>query len=124
MKENRIIYEEGDLAVVEIVGGLEIAFSLKKDEVIKFAETVLSEIGEAFDLSFAQIARIWGEAYKSINELFTNINNIDRELFAVCDNPKHWHLYKHAKKYRVRKKYYNRFMRQLEKLSEANAQET
>lgn len=34
-------------------------------------------------------------------------------LYSVNTHPKWWHLYKHAKKYRVRKKYRKRLMQQL-----------
>ena len=45
----------------------------------------------------------------------------DRMLYKANDNPKWWHLYKHAKKYRTRKKYRHRFMQQLHKKLTAEA---
>lgn len=38
---------------------------------------------------------------------------MDGLLYAANTNPKWWHLYKHSKKRRVRKKYRDRLMRQL-----------
>lgn len=38
---------------------------------------------------------------------------IEAELYFANDNPKWWHLYKHAKKARTRKKYRRRLMEQL-----------
>ena len=38
---------------------------------------------------------------------------MDAMLYQANDNPKWWHYYKHAKKYRVRKKYRRRLERQL-----------
>lgn len=49
---------------------------------------------------------------------------VEHMLYAANNNPKWWHLYKHAKKYRTRKKYRRRLMQQLlSKLRAANAQE-
>lgn len=51
-------------------------------------------------------------------------NLMDAILYAANDNPKWWHLYKHAKKYRTRKKYNRLLMKQLlSKLRDARAQE-
>ena len=38
---------------------------------------------------------------------------MDAMLYNANDHPKWWHYYKHAKKYRVRKKYRRRLERQL-----------
>lgn len=38
---------------------------------------------------------------------------MDAMLYQANDNPKWWHYYKHAQKYRVRKKYWRRLERQL-----------
>ena len=38
---------------------------------------------------------------------------MDAMLYNANDHPKWWHYYKHAKKYRVRKKYWRRLERQL-----------
>ena len=41
------------------------------------------------------------------------LDGFDPLLYSVNAHPKWWHLYKHAKKYRVRKKYRKRLMQQL-----------
>lgn len=49
---------------------------------------------------------------------------VDSLLYRANDHPKWWYLYKHAKKYRVRKKYRKRLMQQLvEKLRAAPTME-
>lgn len=49
---------------------------------------------------------------------------VDALLYQANDNPKWWHLYKHAKKARTRKKYRRRLMQQLtEKLAAAEIKE-
>lgn len=51
-------------------------------------------------------------------------NFTDYMLYRANSHPKWWHLYKHAKKYRVRKKYRKRLMQQLvEKLRAAPTME-
>ena len=46
---------------------------------------------------------------------------IEAEMFFANDNPRWWHLYKHAKKARTRKKYRRLLMKQLlERIKEAN----
>lgn len=59
---------------------------------------------------------------KAITQTWDDL--MDRMLFEANDNPKWWHLYKHAKKYRTRKKYRRRLMQQLfSKMGAASAQE-
>lgn len=48
-------------------------------------------------------------------------NLLDSMMYHANDNPKWWHLYKHAKKRRTRKKYRNRLMKQLLRKLEAAA---
>ena len=49
-------------------------------------------------------------------QLVRNDNLIDRLLYEANDNPRWWHLYKHAKKARTRKKYKHLLVKQLHKL--------
>ena len=44
---------------------------------------------------------------------------MDRMLYEANDNPRWWYLYKHAKKYRTRKKYRRLLMKQLIRRLEA-----
>ena len=52
-----------------------------------------------------------GEFAKNAAESLSKF--MDAMLYSVNTHPKWWHLYKHAKKYRVRKKYRKRLMQQL-----------
>jgi hypothetical protein len=102
--------------------------------------TITPEQAEAFE----KMAEIVRKVYERILEVFRQVaeaaskisinlvnainktagNIMDALLFGANDNPKWWHLYKHAKKYRTRKKYRRRLMQQLlSKLRAANAQE-
>lgn len=61
--------------------------------------------------AFAQIARVFKKAANTLSKMARKA--MDTLLYAANDNPKWWHLYKHAKKARVRKKYRRRLMQQL-----------
>lgn len=51
-----------------------------------------------------------------IRNVISSINGLyDASLNAACENPKHWHFYKHAKRLRTRKKYLHRLQRSLAK---------
>lgn len=66
------------------------------------------------------------ERILELSKIWSNTKNsfMDYMLCVVNDNPKWWHLYKHAKKRRTRKKYRNRLMRQLLSIQRAaSAQE-
>lgn len=79
------------------------------------AREVCERILEAFRELAKELSKIWG----NITDSF-----MDYMLWVVNDNPKWWHLYKHAKKRRTRKKYRNRLMRQLLSIQRtASAQE-
>ena len=73
----------------------------------KFCERLLEAVRTA-----ARIVR------KSVDKF------VDAMLYKANDHPKWWHLYKHAKKARTRKKYRRRLMQQLaEKLKTAGGRE-
>ncbi len=59
------------------------------------------------------------EAFKKLTQKLARTSEylIDRLLYEANDNPRWWHLYKHAKKARTRKKYKRLLMKQLYKLS-------
>lgn len=61
--------------------------------------------------AFAQIARVFKKAAITLSNMARKA--MDTLLYAANDNPKWWHLYKHAKKARVRKKYRRRLVQQL-----------
>ena len=68
----------------------------------------LKKIAEAFTRILEGIAA----TFAKISEGLANATKYsDAHLRTACDNPKHWHLYKNAKKLRTRKKYRNRLKR-------------
>ena len=76
-------------------------------QIVKLWESVKSWVNEA--------AKALGKIAAAISKATaTAVNNfVDAMLYNANDRPKWWHLYKHAKKYRVRKKYRRRLERQL-----------
>lgn len=79
-------------------------------------------IAEAMRSAFAPIIQKAKEAFARIVDMFRKAAKVasktarkamDTLLYAANDNSKWWHLYKHAKKARVRKKYRRRLMQQL-----------
>lgn len=64
----------------------------------------IREIGDRLREALTPMIRL---ACEAVNKFF------DALLYAANDNPKWWHLYKHAKKARTRKKYRRRLVRQL-----------
>lgn len=82
------------------------------------AQEVVKTVQPAIDYA-AQKARefidwaiqVAGEFAKIAAESLSKF--MDAMLYSVNAHPKWWHLYKHAKKYRVRKKYRKRLMQQL-----------
>lgn len=69
--------------------------------------------------ALADVARkAWAEITRTVKAAGKYMARIagrcmDAMLYQANDNPKWWHYYKHAKKYRVRKKYRRRLERQL-----------
>lgn len=74
---------------------------------LRFLEAVAKAAKEAWEwlkrgaAKAAKLATYWADKC------------MDAMLYQANDNPKWWHYYKHAKKYRVRKKYRRRLERQL-----------
>jgi len=72
---------------------------------IKRAAEILAEIFEKAAEAFKRFASSLAKSfYKSKDKL------MDAAMLAASPPPKWWHLYKHAKKARVRKKYRRRLM--------------
>lgn len=80
------------------------------------AETIANfcEVMERFCLSARDVFVVCAEGFRRLSEQVARIKDYwsDRMLYAVNKNPKWWHLYKHAKKRRTRKKYYHMLVRQ------------
>lgn len=76
-------------------------------QIVKIWESVKSWVNEAAK-ALGKIAAAIGKAAA------TAVNNfVDAMLYNANDRPKWWHLYKHAKKRRTRKKYRRLLMQQL-----------
>lgn len=97
---------------------MELTLTIGPDQAKAIAQEVVKTIQPAIDYA-AQKAREFidwaiqtaGELAKLAAESLSKF--MDAMLYSVNTHPKWWHLYKHAKKYRVRKKYRKRLMRQL-----------
>lgn len=76
-------------------------------QIVKFWESVKSWINEAAKALGKLMAAIGKAAAEAVNNL------VDAMLYNANDRPKWWHLYKHAKKRRTRKKYRRLLMQQL-----------
>lgn len=75
--------------------------------IVKLWESVKSWINEAAKALGKFMAAIGKAAAEAVNNL------VDAMLYNANDHPKWWHLYKHAKKRRTRKKYRRLLMQQL-----------
>ena len=75
---------------------------------------------ESVSQAAKQITSAWRE---TVTEISRKANEyIERALYMANDNPRWWYLYKHSKKWRVRKKYRRKLMQQLcRKLNEEAA---
>lgn len=76
-------------------------------QIVKFWESVRSWVNEAAKALGKLMAAIGKAAAEAVNNL------VDAMLYNANDRPKWWHLYKHAKKRRTRKKYRRLLMKQL-----------
>lgn len=79
------------------------AFVETLNEIVNVSTQALSVVAEAF----SKIGRKLSENIKRNGAAL-----VDALLYANNDNPKWWHLYKHAKKARTRKKYRNKLLKQ------------
>lgn len=97
---------------------MELTLTISPDQAKAIAQEVVKTVQPAIDYA-AQKARefidwaiqVAGEIAKIAAESLSKF--MDAMLYSVNAHPKWWHLYKHAKKYRVRKKYRKRLMQQL-----------
>ena len=76
-------------------------------------EAVAQTIKRLFDQIVEGLNSAAGEASKRFLKL------VEAELYFANDNPRWWHIYKHTKKARTRKKYRRRFFKQLKSQMEA-----
>lgn len=80
------------------------AFLQMAQEGIERAAQAIQKLGEWLLEAVRTAARIVRESVDKF---------VDAMLYKANDHPKWWHLYKHAKKARTRKKYRRRLMQQL-----------
>lgn len=88
------------------------------EQAAAIVEAIRPTIEQAVELvaqALRQFAEWAGEILrKATAAVRQNVNDyMDALLYNANDHPKWWHLYKHAKKARIRKKYRRRLMRQL-----------
>lgn len=93
---------------------MELKLTIGPKEAAAIAKSLQPAIDYIVDL-FKKLADWAVKALEKVAELTANTvrKYTDALLYQANDHPKWWHLYKHAKKYRVRKKYRRRLMNQL-----------
>ena len=97
---------------------MELTLTIGPDQAKAIAQEVVKAVQPAIDYAVKKAREFidWaiqaaGEFAKIAAESLSKF--MDAMLYSVNTHPKWWHLYKHAKKYRVRKKYRKRLMQQL-----------
>lgn len=97
---------------------MELTLTIGPDQAKTIAQEVVKTVQPAIDYAAKKAREFidWaiqaaGEFAKIAAESLSKF--MDAMLYSVNTHPKWWHLYKHAKKYRVRKKYRKRLMQQL-----------
>lgn len=83
----------------------------------RFTSEVIPKVAQAFDGIVAAISNLVNDTIPRLMAALAPYT--DEELRKGCNSPKEWHLYKHAKKFRTRKKYMNRFIRRNQKRGSA-----
>ena len=88
-------------------------FTLTPEQVATIVET-LKPVFEELARKVREFAEWIAEVLKQVAAAICKMAKfIEAELYFANDNAKWWHLYKHAKKARTRKKYRRRLMEQL-----------
>lgn len=91
---------------------------MELDEAQKVAAEIVEIMRPAVEETVRKIRELieWaGEMFRKMAAVVKKAENylMDRMLYAANGNPRWWHLYEHAKKYRTRKKYRRLLMKQL-----------
>lgn len=97
---------------------VELTLTVGPDQAKAIAQEVVKTVRPAIDYAVKKAHEFTGWAIQTAGELAKLAAEslskfMDAMLYSVNAHPKWWHLYKHAKKYRVRKKYRKRLMQQL-----------
>ena len=87
--------------------------TLSPETINAFVETV-EKIGEVTTQALSVVAEAFAEIGRKVSRQLKVFGTglVDELLYEANDNPKWWHLYKHAKKARTRKKYRNKLFKQ------------
>ena len=88
-------------------------------ELYEAMKPAIANVAKAIRLFNDRAVEVFAKLSKNIRKTMNKI--IDNMLYHANDNPKWWHLYKHSKKFRIRKKYRRRLMQQLLRKLEAAA---
>ena len=86
---------------------------LSEETINAFVETInkMVEVGtQALEVVAVAVAEIGRKVSRQLKVFGNGV--VDEILYRANDNPKWWHLYKHAKKARTRKKYRNKLFKQ------------
>lgn len=86
-----------------------------KPVIDKAIDTIVQALREFTDWAADVLRKVAAATAKTASDL------VDSLLYTANEHPKWWHLYKHAKKARTRKKYRRRLMQQLLRKLEAAA---
>ena len=97
---------------------MELTLTIGPDQAKAIAQEVVKAVQPAIDYAVKKAREFIDWAIQAAGEFAKNAAEslskfMDAMLYSVNTHPKWWHLYKHAKKYRVRKKYRKRLMQQL-----------
>lgn len=98
-------FEALEIQVVEDHPELSALIAEELADLITTLETALLVAIQALCDSASELIAAIGEACGQ---------RTDDVLKIGCSSPREWHLYKHAKRYRIRKKYMNRFIRRIQ----------
>lgn len=92
---------------------MELTLTITPKQAAAIVETMKAAIEKIVQLA-RELAEWAGNVIRQLAAAMPNLNDLmERLLYEANDNPKWWHLYKHAKKHRTRKKYRRRLMQQL-----------
>ena len=97
---------------------MELTLTLTPDTAAALLDAITPQIVKLWEIVknwIEQTVKAFGKVMAAIGKaVAATVNDfVDAMLHTANDRPKWWHLYKHAKKYRVRKKYRRRLEKQL-----------
>lgn len=99
----------GELMEAETNGESLVPFD--NSALVELTETFSQSIKIVIDSLVSAILPIIRKMVEIVGPLITATSDAALYDIAMKNNPKWWHYYKHAKKRRIRKKYYNKLIR-------------